>query len=537
MLRKTMAAAAVGGVSLATALTMAPAQAALSMGMPTGVHVTILTPTTMSLRWTAVAGASAYRLQMSTSPSMTSSRYFDFQRNAGAARGLTPRSRYYYRVAVISTAGARLSAYTASGPSASTTAVGTPTALSVVSTTTSSASLSWTASEGASLYRVATSTSPDFTAPTYTTSATSSATLPGLFAGTSYYFQVQVVAGDGAPVTPYSTAVPGRTASKPGSSGGSDVRVGSFNVMTASGDQTVGNRLPWAGRRAAVVGQILGEKVDVIGVQEVNQSYGLASRMVDGANQFLDLKNGLNSAGGTYALTNETSYNCVNPKSSYKCVYQYRGASGGDRIYYNTSTLSMVSQGAYAYPTQNPDTVATVTYALAYAVFEVKSTGTRFLFTTTHLDPPNRTVRVAQWNELIAKVNQMKGDMPVVNVGDYNTQKFDVITQEMLPKMKAAGYGDVLNQSYATNPATVVRAQSTVNGWVNSLNRYDRDVRNYSYPGNYTKTGNSIDWIFASNSLPVRQFKMVSDFDPDTLQVQGVMPSDHNMERATLTMP
>jgi endonuclease/exonuclease/phosphatase family metal-dependent hydrolase len=259
--------------------------------------------------------------------------------------------------------------------------------------------------------------------------------------------------------------------------------------------------------------------------------------MVDGANQFLDLKNGLNSAGGTYALTNETSYNCVNPKSSYKCVYQYRGASGGDRIYYNTSTLSMVSQGAYAYPTQNPDTVATVTYALAYAVFEVKSTGTRFLFTTTHLDPPNRTVRVAQWNELIAKVNQMKGDMPVVNVGDYNTQKFDVITQEMLPKMKAAGYGDVLNQSYATNPATVVRAQSTVNGWVNSLNRYDRDVRNYSYPGNYTKTGNSIDWIFASNSLPVRQFKMVSDFDPDTLQVQGVMPSDHNMERATLTMP
>ena len=304
--------------------------------------------------------------------------------------------------------------------------------------------------------------------------------------------------------------------------------------MTVNGDRTVGNRLPWAKRRATVAKQIWGERVDVIGVQEVFQGYGPRARLVSGATQFLDLRNALRGAGGNYVLTNEASYNCVNSKSSYKCVHRYRGASGGDKIYYNASTLSMISQGSYTYAHQNPATRATVQYAMAYATLRVRATGKRFLFVTTHLDPPNRTVRVQQWNELITKVNSLKRGLPVVVVGDFNTQKFDVITKTMLPKMRRAGYGGVLNQSYATNPVTAPRAESTINGWVNSNNRYDRDVRHYSYPNNHAKTGNSIDWIFATNSIPVKQFKMVSDFDPKTLRVRGTMPSDHNMLRATL---
>lgn len=336
---------------------------------------------------------------------------------------------------------------------------------------------------------------------------------------------------------PAAQATAPATAPAPTSSTGpGDIRVGSFNVMTASGDRTQGNRLPWAQRRATVVQQILGQQVDVIGVQEVTQTNSLARRMVNGANQFLDLRNGLNAAGGSFALTNTNSYNCVNPKTSYKCVYRYRGASGGDRIYYDTTKLTMLSAGSYAYPTQNPATPS-VTYALAYAYFSVKATGARFLFTSTHLDPPNRTVRVAQWHELIAKVNLLKGSLPVINVGDYNTQKMDVIAQSMLPAMKEAGYGDVLNQSYGQNKVTEPRARTTVNGWVNSLNRYNRDVSTYSYENNHDRTGNSIDWIFASNSLPVQEFEMVSNFDPNTLQVQGIMPSDHNMVRATITLP
>jgi endonuclease/exonuclease/phosphatase family metal-dependent hydrolase len=422
--------------------------------------------------------------------------------------------------------------------------VRTPGRVRVVDVSPSSVRLAWAASGGAAGYRVARSSTPGFAASTYSRTTRASVTMAGLSADAPSYFRVQAVTRSGAALTPFSAAVPARTSTAPvttppaltTSTGPGDIRVGSFNVMTATGDRTEGNRLPWAQRRAAVVRQILGEQVDVVGVQEVTQTNSIPNRMVSGANQFLDLRDGLNSAGGTFALTNENSYNCVNPKTSRGCRYEYRGASGGDRIYYDTSKLTMLSAGSYAYPTQNPATPS-VTYALAYAYFSVKATGARFLFTSTHLDPPSRSVRVAQWHELIAEVNQLKGSLPVVDVGDYNTQKMDEIAQTMLPAMKDAGYGDVLNQSYGQNKVADPRARATVNGWVNSLNRYNRDVRTYSYFNNHDRTGNSIDWIFASNSLPVQEVKVVSDFDPATLQVQGVMPSDHNMMRATLTLP
>jgi endonuclease/exonuclease/phosphatase family metal-dependent hydrolase len=542
MLRATMTTAAASVVMVTTMLGSAPADAAYTSSTPRGLHEVSATQTTMTLGWQAVSRAGAYRVQVSLSRSMSSARYFQFTGTTGVLRGLTPSRRYYFRVSVINArTGVRVSAYTGSlFPSAVTPRIATPTGLAVASTTSSGVNLRWNASEGATRYGIVASTSATFATPASYASVTTSKTLNGQQPNTTYYFRVRAIRSDGTGLTSYSAAVSGRTkAVAPTvvtSTGPSDVRVGSFNAVTASGDRTEGSRLPWADRRAPIVSDILGEKVDVIGVQEVNQSYTLASRMVSGANQFLDLKNGLNEAGGTYAITNENSYNCENSTTSYKCVYRYRGASGGDRIYYNTSTLTRISQGAYAYPTQNVNT-PTVTYALAYAVFQVKATGARFLFTTTHLDPPDRTVRVAQWHELITKVNQLKGSLPVVNVGDYNTQKFDTICETMLPAMKAAGYGDVLNQSYATNPVAHPRARTSINGWINSNNRWNRDTTTYSYPYNHTKTGNSIDWIFASNALPVKEFKMVLDYDPVTLQVRGTMPSDHNMVRATLTLP
>jgi hypothetical protein len=62
-------------------------------------------------------------------------------------------------------------------------------------------------------------------------------------------------------------------------------------------------------------------------------------------------------------------------------------------------------------------------------------------------------------------------------------------------------------------------------------------VAAYGYEDQRYKVGNGIDWIFASNELPVKEWKVVLRFDPDTLQVRGVLPSDHNMVRATVTLP
>lgn len=312
------------------------------------------------------------------------------------------------------------------------------------------------------------------------------------------------------------------------------LRVASFNIQSVAVDQTDGARRPWRQRRAAVVKNIVGEQVDVIGVQEANPSRYWRSRLVDGATQYLDLRNGLNSAGGHYRLTNTYAFNCVNPRTSYHCQYQYRGASYSDRILYDTDTVELVRAGAIHYTAQHP---LEQPRGVAWAVLRSKANGSEFLFTTTHLDPRHLDVREAQWRELIADIDRLRGDLPVVAVGDFNTHKFTPLAASMLPAMKAAGYGDVLNQEYTVNPVAEVRAESVTNAWVNSFNHERRDVATYGYEDRRDKYGNNIDWIFATNALEVQNYKVVLDFDPLTLQVRGVLPSDHNMVRAVLTLP
>ena len=126
------------------------------------------------------------------------------------------------------------------------------------------------------------------------------------------------------PTTPAVSASPQLT---PAGSSSVNLRFGSFNVQSVGRDKTSGNERPWKVRRSVVIRQILGESVDVLGVQEVNPSSAFAPRLVDGKNQFLDLRNGLNKAGGHFALANANAYNCVNPDTTYKCHVKSRGAS------------------------------------------------------------------------------------------------------------------------------------------------------------------------------------------------------------------
>jgi endonuclease/exonuclease/phosphatase family metal-dependent hydrolase len=319
------------------------------------------------------------------------------------------------------------------------------------------------------------------------------------------------------------------------SSGSVDVRVASFNAQSVSLDETSGEVRPWAQRRPVVIADILREKLDVVGLQELNPSRFFRSRLTYGPTQFLDLKQGLNRAGGAYRLANQKSYNCVNATTSYKCHHKYRGASNSDRILYNTQTVQLVHQGSVKYKAQSPR--STNPRYLAWAVLRMRATGSEFLFTTTHLDPTDLSTRKAEWRELITKVKQLKGSRPVISVGDFNTQKNNTWAKQFLPKMKNAGFGDVLNQQYHVNPIANPRAQSTINGWINSYNHEKRDVASYGYEDARNKTGNGIDWIFASNSLKVKQWEVVLDYNPHTLQVEGTLPSDHNMVRATIRLP
>ena len=312
------------------------------------------------------------------------------------------------------------------------------------------------------------------------------------------------------------------------------LRVGSFNVMTVGTDATSGNRRPWKARRGAVIREILGEHVDVIGVQETNPSSWFARRLVDGPNQFLDLRNGLNKAGGHFRLANASSFNCRNSATTYRCRTVARGATHSERILYDSRRLSLVKAGSLRYRHQSGHPG---TGFMAWARLRSRANGHTFLFTSTHLDPRHRGVRHAQWRQMISAIRSLRHGRPVISVGDFNTHRMDPMAKDMLPRMKRAGVGDVLNQTYRANPVRGVRARHLVNAWVNSYNHFRRSMRSWSYEDNRRKIGIDIDYIFASNYLKVPEFKVVVDYNPRTLRVRRTFPSDHNMLRATIRLP
>lgn len=312
-----------------------------------------------------------------------------------------------------------------------------------------------------------------------------------------------------------------------------EVRVATYNVRSVSLDRSQGEERPWRQRRPYVVANIMGENVDVIGIQEVNPSKAFKSRLVTGKNQYQDLRAGLNAAGGSYALTNSYAFNCKKPSTQYRCKKRNRGASHAERILYNTRTLALVSQGKLKYKAQ---TGSTSPNYLAWAVLRSLANGAEFLFTTTHLAPKDEGVRRAQWAEMIGYINRIKGTRPVVATGDFNTHKHAPLAQQFLPAMHQAGYGDTLGQKPKEYLMTAQRAQSTVNAWMNTANKFQRDVRRFGFYDKPYKPGNNIDWIFASNHLPVLEYKVVVNYDPATWQVNGVIASDHNMVRASLAI-
>ncbi len=313
------------------------------------------------------------------------------------------------------------------------------------------------------------------------------------------------------------------------------VNVASFNIRAVKNDvRAGGDELPWRQRRAAVIREILGENLDVVGVQEASQNGSYKKQMVDGRNQYLDLRNGLRQAGGRWRLTSKAAYNCVRPFGSHDCVYQDRGASRTTKILFNADKVKKLDSGSYLYRNQSKG--ENDQRYLVWAVFEDRASHERYFFADTHLATGSAALQKAQWRELIDKVNQLKNGLPTIVVGDFQRSRMKHPVTDMLAAMKSNGYGDVLGQRPGEPMVEHPRARSTVQSWVNSMNHFDRDVRDYSHADDRKRAGNFIDWIFASNDLPVRQYKVVADIDPETMKLRGVIPSDHNMVRASLVL-
>lgn len=332
----------------------------------------------------------------------------------------------------------------------------------------------------------------------------------------------------GGPETDTGSGTGTDTASAAAAARTFQIQVGSFNVRNVTFAKRPTRN--WRERRRVIIDEILDQKIQLLGIQEAHPGRFLDVAYPDGENQYLDLKNGLNKAGGHFRLTDPTSFNCEDGHTWRNCRYRDRGASRGTRILYNAAKFAVLDKGSVLFRRQ----AAGDDRYLVWAKVRHRATGRELLFATTHLVSGHDRIRLAQWRQLKRKVARLGQGLPVVVAGDFNVQKYHWIAGRMLPAMKRAGFGDVLNQEFRTNPVRRPRAEKSVHGWVNSYNHNRTDVATFSYNRQRHKTGNNIDWIFASNRLRVSEWRVVLRFNPRTLQVRGTLPSDHNLVKAVL---
>jgi endonuclease/exonuclease/phosphatase family metal-dependent hydrolase len=344
------------------------------------------------------------------------------------------------------------------------------------------------------------------------------------------------------------STTPATAATAASTSSAYNLRVGSFNVRSVQFDtsRAPGEAL-WKDRRGAVVSDILAEDLDAVGLQEASQNPKYASHFVDGRGsvggttlqtQYFDIRNGLNAQtpGNPWAVTSPYLYNCVRLDNNTNCVYRYHGASRDTKILYRKDRLTLGRSGSVLFKRQSGG-LNDGRY-FVWAKFTINATGKQFFFATTHLMNGSVADRKAEWQEVIQQINFRKGPLPVEMTGDFQSSKFAAPSDSMLPAMQRNGYGDVVGQRYGTTHLpSPHRPQVLSNGWLNSENGFHRDMRGWAYENEIHWAGNNIDWIFASNRLAVKRWREVANFDRSTMQLVGVIPSDHNLVTSTIVIP
>jgi hypothetical protein len=170
--------------------------------------------------WNAVAGATSYRLDVSTDPAFGVGTFVagfeDLNVAAGNSQsvtGLTANTQYYYRVRAVTAGGASGNSNTVD-----VVTLGTPVAAAATGATTTSFTANWNAFTDASSYRLDVSTVSNFASfvagyQNKSVAATSDA-VTGLTAGTTYHYRVRAIVA-GVATTSSNTISPITVAAAP----------------------------------------------------------------------------------------------------------------------------------------------------------------------------------------------------------------------------------------------------------------------------------------------------------------------------------
>jgi endonuclease/exonuclease/phosphatase family metal-dependent hydrolase len=205
--------------------------------------------------------------------------------------------------------------------------------------------------------------------------------------------------------------------------------------------------------------------------------------------------------------------------SKYKLVYadQYsllpHGGKEGNRILYDSSTVSVVDSGFFA-----PSAVDRYIRWTPWALFQNNATGARFYFIDAHLD--NRkdkagsqrfyNLRQDQIGTIIGTAQGFAATgAQVVLVGDMNSNIYSVPTNGVHRTLIAAGFRDAYSTATKTNAFRV------------TFNRFSKSK----------KSASRTDYILTYGRPDLGGAFSYKNW---TAKVDGVFASDHNMQTAVL---
>ncbi|MCW5950788.1 MAG: endonuclease/exonuclease/phosphatase family protein [Propionibacteriaceae bacterium] len=308
------------------------------------------------------------------------------------------------------------------------------------------------------------------------------------------------------------------------------LRVASFNLRCANcsrNSRINGREKNWETRRAKVIAQIKAEDVDVIGVQEASPGL-LKGKQIS---QFEDLANRL---GSPYQLTNEKRYGCRKSTSYKSCAKVDNGASADVRILYDTSRLTLLDQGSRQLDNQKATSGPRF---VAWAIFQDQRDGRRFFFATAHTEPgqskAKRALRKKQAKLILAEIEAHNPeDLPVVITGDFSASKLTAVNPVYDVLTDSDTVIDPLGNTKKQKSAKKAVAEKLVNVKYDTLN--DFKAKPASRKG--YALGAHLDYIFTAKQIRVQEYKVVMDLKGNG-KFSGVIPSDHNMVRATIQLP
>ncbi|AUZ88969.1 hypothetical protein CVO76_15945 [Arthrobacter agilis] len=472
---------------------------------------------------------------------MSDSIYRRYTTSAGVVTGLLPNTDYFVRVRVIGSEGESLTGYSSAvRVRTPEDPFPTPTGLTA-SSTHRTVDLTWNPVPNAPQYRLAVATKPDMSDAEWRRYAqVNTAEVRGLNASTKYYFQLRVIDDAGVALSDYTPVQTVTTKAVPPAQPvlSNPLTVGSYNVMCANcvaEDDDNPDALVWADRRDAVVTTIKSRMPDILGVQEASQGWLDDAAYKGGLSQFEDLVQRLNASGASYALSNSSRNNCVNPATPTNCTYADQGASQGTKIFYNPNTVEIIKSGSRALPMS---AVPENQRYIAWAVAKQKSTGKLFFFGDTHLSTSKEAgfyeLRRLQAEAIVRVISEENPEgLPVLMTGDLNSSKWLEPSNAPYDVLIDAGLVDPLGNDYGQEfPSMSATAEHRINANLNSWNGLERIPRGNPNPA---ANGTYIDYILTSK-MRVAEWETVAALD-SAGNYSGVFPSDHNLIVAKVGLP